>query len=228
LDFGFNKHLAFALGSKFFPVGETIPATSHTEKKSGQAHCHKRRLLLPYSTMQFIDRKFTSVIKRWHLGWLTGSAFLLFSASSLPADANVTIIREDFSDSTAYGWTVGGVGPLCLTAEGPSPPESIPNCSTNSDPPREGTLRLTNLRISDQRAFVFYDYAIPANQGLVITFDYFAYGGRTVEQSGADGTTFFLFDGNTPTPDPGAEGGALGYAQLVSCSTPKLRKMAIR
>jgi hypothetical protein len=106
--------------------------------------------------MQFIDRKFTSVLKRWHLGWLTGSAFLLFSAGSLPADANVTIIREDFSDSTAYGWTVGGVGPLCLTAEGPSPPESIPNCSTTSDPPREGTLRLTNLRISDQRAFVFY------------------------------------------------------------------------
>ena len=166
--------------------------------------------------MQFIDQKFTSVIKRWHLGWLTGSAFLLFSAGSLPAAANVTIIQEDFNGSTAYGWTVGGVGSLCLTAEGSSPPESIPNCTTTSDLPGEGALRLTNLRISDQRAFAFYDYAIPANQGLVITFDYFAYGGRTVEQSGADGTTFFLFDGNTPMPDPGAQGGALGYAQLVT------------
>ena len=166
--------------------------------------------------MQFVDKHFTSVIRRWHLGWLTGSTILLLAASSSPVAANVTIVREEFTDSTAYGWTVGGTFTPCLTATGSSPPESIPNCGTTSDRPGSGVLRLTST-IKDQRSFVFYDYAIPANQGLVITFDYFAYGGGGLNPgSGADGTSFFLFDGSTARPVFGAKGGALGYAQEVS------------
>lgn len=166
--------------------------------------------------MQFVNHNFTSVIRSKRLGWLMGSTLLLLAGSSLPAAANVLIVEEDFSDSTAYGWTFGGTFIPCLTATGSSPPGSIPNCGTTSDPPGAGVLRLTNT-IRDQRSFVFYDYAIPANQGLVITFDYFAYGGGGLGPgSGADGTTFFLFDGNTTAPAFGAPGGALGYAQEVS------------
>lgn len=149
-----------------------------------------------------------------HLGWLTGSALLLFAAT--PASAQTTVVQQDFTDSTAYGWTSGGTFVPCLTAVGPSAPGSIPNCGNPADTPGQGVLRLTDI-ILDQRSFVFYDYAIPSTQGLVITFDYFAYGGRSLGPgSGADGLTFFLFDGSTPNPVYGAPGGALGYAQQVS------------
>jgi uncharacterized repeat protein (TIGR01451 family) len=171
--------------------------------------------------MQLIDRHFisvTSVINRWRLGWLTSSTLLLLAATSSPAAANVTIVSEDFTDATSYGWTVGGeTFTPCLTVAGSSPPESIPNCGTTSDPPGSGALRLTDTR-RDIRSFIFYDYAIPAGQGLVITFDYFAYGGSRLP-SGADGTAFFLFDGRTAAPRVGAKGGALGYAQEVSITT---------
>ncbi|MDP8965935.1 MAG: hypothetical protein M3O33_18520 [Cyanobacteriota bacterium] len=176
-----------------------------------------RRLLLR-STMQFVDQYLTSVIRRWRLSWLTSGALLLFAASSSPATANVTIVEEDFRDTTSYGWTIGGTFRPCLTAAGTSPLGSIPNCGTTSDAPGTGTLRLTNTQ-QDIRSFVFYDYAIPANQGLVITFDYFAYGGGGAGPgSGADGTSFFLFDGNTTAPVFGSEGGALGYAQRLGVS----------
>lgn len=157
-------------------------------------------------------RNFTSTIRR--LGWLTGGALLLFAAT--PASSQTTVVQQDFTDSTAYGWTSGGTFIPCLTAVGPSAPGSIPNCGTPADTPGQGVLRLTDI-ILDQRSFVFYDYAIPSNQGLVITFDLFAYGGGgTGTGSGADGLTFFLFDGNTQNPVYGAPGGALGYAQQVS------------
>lgn len=164
--------------------------------------------------MQFVDRTLTCVIERWPLGWLIGGTFLLLAASSTPAAANVTIVREEFTSSTAYGWTVGGTFTPCLTATGVSVQGSIPTCGTTADTPGSGALRLTDTR-RNLRSFVFYDYAIPANQGLVITFDYFAYGGSTLP-SGADGAAFFLLDGSTNRPVFGAEGGALGYAQQVS------------
>lgn len=164
--------------------------------------------------MPFVNHNFTSLIRHQHLGWLLGSTVLLGVASSLPAAA-VPVVEEDFRDSTAYGWTIGGTLPPCLTATGLSVQGSIPNCSTTSDPPGAGVLRLTPST-TNQRGFVFYDYAIPSNQGLIITFDYFAYGSGTTPRSGADGVTFFLLDGNTTTPGLGATGGALGYAQEVS------------
>jgi uncharacterized repeat protein (TIGR01451 family) len=166
--------------------------------------------------MKFVTQNFTHVTRRKHFGWIIGGTLLLLAASLSPAAANVTVVEEDFNDSTTYGWTFGGTFTPCLTATGSSAPGSIPNCGTTADAPGTGVLRLTNT-IKDQRSFVFYDYAIPANQGLVITFDYFAYGGGGLGPgSGADGTAFFLFDGNTTTPIFGAKGGALGYAQEVS------------
>jgi len=164
--------------------------------------------------MPLIDQTFISAIRRWPLGWLTGGALLLLAAA--PATANVTIVQEDFTDSVSYGWTPGGTFEPCLTTAGNSGPSSIRNCGTTADAPGTGVLRLTDI-IREQRSFIFYNYAIPSNQGLVITFDYFAYGGGGLGPgSGADGTTFFLFDGSTTAPVFGAPGGALGYAQEVS------------
>ncbi len=166
--------------------------------------------------MQLIDRDLISTIRRWHLSWLGGGTLLLLAASSLPATAQVRIVQEDFRDRVSYGWNIGGTFTPCLTADGSSPPGSIPNCALISDPPGQGVLRLTD-NTRNQRGFVFYNYAIPANQGLVITFDYFTYGSiDPTRGSGADGITFFLLDGNTTTPEVGATGGALGYAQEVS------------
>ena len=166
--------------------------------------------------MPFVNHNFTSVIQHQRLGWLLGGTLLLFAASSSPVAANVTIVQEDFTDATSYGWTGGGTFTPCLTATGSSSPGSLPTCATTADPPGAGALRLTNT-LQGIRSFVFYDYAIPSNQGLVITFDYFAYGGGGLGAgSGADGTTFFLFDGRTNAPVYGAPGGALGYAQEFS------------
>ena len=58
------------------------------------------------------------------------------------------------------------------------------------------------------RLLQYSNTALPTGRGLVITFDYGAWGG-----TGADGTSFFLFDGATPTFNVGANGGSLGYAQ---------------
>jgi hypothetical protein len=76
--------------------------------------CSAQGRLLLGSTMQFVGQQFTSANKRSRLGWLTGSALLLLAGSTSPVSANVTIVKEDFTDSTAYGWTVGGTGARCL------------------------------------------------------------------------------------------------------------------
>src|SRR5690606_35494791 len=63
----------------------------------------------------------------------------------------------------------------------------------------------------------FYDTAFYANQGIHVSFDYANYGG-----TGADGFTFFLFDGYAGNPIPGASGGSLGYAPYTLGAVPGL------
>ncbi len=75
------------------------------------------------------------------------------------------------------------------------------------DPVGSGWLRLTDLGINEASS-AYYDCAIPTARGLVIEFDYATWGGN-----GADGLSFFLFDGSTPSFNVGADGGSLGYAQ---------------
>jgi uncharacterized repeat protein (TIGR01451 family) len=75
------------------------------------------------------------------------------------------------------------------------------------DPAGNGWLRLTDLG-NNEASSAYYDCAIPTARGLVIEFDYATWGG-----SGADGLSFFLFDGATTTFGVGANGGSLGYAQ---------------
>ena len=79
--------------------------------------------------------------------------------------------------------------------------------SGTADPADDGWLRLTDNNYN-QAGYAYYDMPIPTGRGLVITFDYAAWGG-----TGADGLSFFLFDGATTQFNVGGYGGSLGYAQ---------------
>lgn len=152
---------------------------------------------------------------------LISTTFFLLSLTGTRVDAQTTtILEEQFRDNTSFGWTAGaGLNSpkACLTAGNvitPTTGDSIPPCNPNApidplEPLPQGALRLTS-NATNQSAFVFYNFPIPATNGLVIEFNYFSYGG-----TGADGLTFFLFDGDTINPDPGAFGGSLGYAQRI-------------
>ena len=101
---------------------------------------------------------------------------------------------ESFRNSTASAdWVMGGSA--ALTGNG------------SIDPSGDGWLRLTN-KSTYQTGYVYYNKSIPANQGLIIDFDYASWGGN-----GADGISFFLFDGTTTSFKIGANGRSLGYAQ---------------
>lgn len=99
-----------------------------------------------------------------------------------------------FKDASAPGWVLGGAARLT---------------SGVADPVGDGWLRLTSNDFN-QAGYAYYNTPIPTGRGLVVTFDYAAWGG-----TGADGLSFFLFDGATPTFKVGASGGSLGFAQKI-------------
>lgn len=77
----------------------------------------------------------------------------------------------------------------------------LPNVET-------GWLRLTDAS-RDEATAVYYNNPFPSDQGIVVDFDYAMWGG-----DGADGLSFFLFDGSYTGPFyAGAPGGGLGYTQ---------------
>jgi len=163
---------------------------------------------------------FTHLNSYQRLSWLTSTSLLLLAVSSSPVAAQTTLVEETFSDIETFGWSVGvanpETSPPCLTAGNEfTPVGSIGACDpTAPDVPGQGALRITTSN-TGQSAFAFYDYDIPSGQGLVITFDYFSYGGQETGNppSEGDGITFFLFNGQETNPSPGAFGGSLGYAQ---------------
>ena len=99
-------------------------------------------------------------------------------------------VIQSFKASTAASWVLGGNAKLT---------------SGGIDPVGSGWLRLTDA-LNNQGGFAYYNTAFAATQGFVIDFDYATYGGN-----GADGISFFLFDGTTTTFNLGALGGGLGY-----------------
>ena len=107
-------------------------------------------------------------------------------------------ITETFQGNTAPGWTLGGTAKL--------------TAASGIDPVGSGWLRLTDA-VNNQAGSAVFDTAIPTGRGLSIEFEYAMYGG-----TGADGLTFFMFDGATPTFTTGASGGSLGYAQKTQAS----------
>lgn len=111
----------------------------------------------------------------------------------------------------------------------------IPGCApglsglpASGDASGAGALRLTSNRkgyIADgrniggqgERGSFIIDSSFPRGDGLIVEFDFFIYNGdtNTGGNPSADGLSFFLLDGNTSNPTPGAFGGSLGYAQAT-------------
>lgn len=117
------------------------------------------------------------------------------AASPSPGSGRSTpLLNEPFTGTTAPDWVLTGTAVLTAGSE---------------DPPGQGWLRLTNAT-NYLSSCAYYDKALPAGRGLLITFDYGSWGG-----TGADGLSFFLFDGSTKNFVEGAYGGSLGYAQTT-------------
>ncbi|MEU3074329.1 DUF7507 domain-containing protein [Streptomyces laurentii] len=143
--------------------------------------------------------------------------------------AGSPLLNETFAEATAPEFMA--VGPACLTGApgaasqppsgshplggcGPSPVGPVP--PNNAAP--DGFLRLTDAS-NFKSAAVLYNHALPAGQGLDVTFDQYQYGSTTPARP-ADGISFFLADGASSLTHPGAFGGSLGYAQLREGDNP--------
>ncbi|MEJ5311457.1 MAG: carboxypeptidase regulatory-like domain-containing protein [Anaerolineae bacterium] len=112
-----------------------------------------------------------------------------------PALADTFPITETFrSNTTGPGWILGGNAALT---------------GGTSDPAGDGWLRLTS-KAYNQNGYAIFDQAFDSTRGLAVTFEYMSWGG-----TGADGLTFFLYDGSVQSSAfrPGGYGGSLGYAQ---------------
>lgn len=120
---------------------------------------------------------------------------ILRLAALVPALAGAQVVTETFRDATAAGWVFAGTG-------------YTPNLTSGgADPAGDGWLRLTSPG-TNQATSAYYNTAFTAaNATVYASFEYQSWGG-----TGADGITFFLFDG-AQTFAVGANGGSLGYAQ---------------
>ncbi|MBW4514252.1 MAG: DUF4347 domain-containing protein [Timaviella obliquedivisa GSE-PSE-MK23-08B] len=163
----------------------------------------------------------------WHLEFTTGKlrSPLAFQPEAMNAyeAVLVTFLNETFtgSDVTDRNWLFGVDQPGNQSRANPfltasptvtAPAGGLAGNPGTLDPVGQGVLRLTNVS-NDQAAFVLYNRALPANAGLSITFDLFAYGG-----TGADGLSFFLIDGAASPTTAGAFGGSLGYANRTDAT----------
>jgi len=127
---------------------------------------------------------------------LAFAAALALTAAS-PAWAGPFPIEETFTHAAAGPhWVLGGSSALTASTEA------------------EGWLRLTSAENS-QFGFAYDNEAFPSSAGALVEFEYADWGG-----SGADGLTFFLFNGDTTETEfhPGQPGGSLGYAPCNSAS----------
>ncbi|WP_328912374.1 MULTISPECIES: DUF7507 domain-containing protein [unclassified Streptomyces] len=174
-----------------------------------------------------------SRLGRWAAGGL-GVLGLVAASVGMPGQmaaaqpVGVPLVNETFTGASAMAG-FEAFGPACLTgapeapAPGPGthPLTGCPAGGTGPVPPNNaapnGYLRLTDAS-NDQSAAVLYNHALPANQGLVTSFDQWQYGGTT--NPPADGISFFLIDGAASLTAPGAFGGSLGYAQKLPNDDP--------
>jgi hypothetical protein len=138
--------------------------------------------------------------------WL-GSLLVMFVLAGQPQQAQAQFPRtESFQNSTAGGFTLGGVpNAATLTAATGGP-----------DANGSGYLRLTSAAI-DQSGYAIDQSSFLAPNGFSISFEFFSYGG-----TGADGFSMFLVDADKVSAasfTAGAPGGALGYAQRTRVPT---------
>ncbi len=103
---------------------------------------------------------------------------------------------EDFTDGAYNSQIIKGIGAVGNSAQ-------LVN----------GSLQLTDatVQLGGKFGYVFLDVPFSSEYGVKASFEYFMYGG-----TGADGFSFFLFDGQIGESDfrIGWPGGSLGYAQI--------------
>ncbi|MFE7411354.1 DUF7507 domain-containing protein [Streptomyces laurentii] len=144
--------------------------------------------------------------------------------------AGTPLLNETFTGATADS-RFTAVGSACLTGAPSSPAQSgdhplvgCPMPLVGPAPPPNGAphgyLQLTDAS-NDQSGAVLFDQALPAGNGLDVTFDQWQYG-STTPNTPADGISFFLVNGDTGLTHPGAFGGSLGYAQKLPDDNPSL------
>ncbi|QNS40240.1 hypothetical protein H0S70_07450 [Chryseobacterium manosquense] len=85
--------------------------------------------------------------------------------------------------------------------------------ATGVDPNGSGWLRLTNSSPS-QRGYMYVQQSFPTTLGVMADFEYVSWRSSNDSFLGADGFTFFLFDGSITDAKfkLGGYGGSLGYA----------------
>jgi hypothetical protein len=143
-------------------------------------------------------------------------ALIVIVAIAAPIFTIVTTWAADLAGETFTGistpanaWVSGGSGGsvACLTAATSSAANSIPACPSGPiDTVGNGVLRLTPAA-NTRSGFAIYNTPVSASDGLNIEFTMYQWGGTN-----ADGISFFLIDGAANPTQPGAAGGALGYA----------------
>ncbi len=125
---------------------------------------------------------------------------VLLALSGVVSAFGQAVVTETFKNSTTAdpNWVFAGSG-------------YTPNLTSGvSDPSGDGWLRLTSTGGNQATSAYFNQAFTSANATVYAKFDYEAYGG-----TGADGITFFLFDGSK-TFGVGAYGGSIGYAQKTA------------
>ncbi|MFF7454148.1 hypothetical protein [Kitasatospora sp. NPDC008115] len=137
--------------------------------------------------------------------------------------AGTPLLQETFTGATADP-RFTAVGTACLTgapagafSAGNHPLTGCPLIEIGPVPPVNGAphgyLQITDSGF-DEAGAVLFDQALPAGNGLDVSFDQWQYG-STTPATPADGISFFLVNGDTSLTHPGAFGGSLGYAQKL-------------
>lgn len=129
---------------------------------------------------------------------LRRALFAAALALGLAGAGRAQTVTDSFMDATAPGWVLGGTNYTPTLTSG------------TIDPAGQGWLRLTDNG-ANRATYAYNDTALSsANRTVFTSFDFAHYNG-----TGADGVTFFLFDGSA-TFAPGAFGGSMGYAQKTT------------
>ncbi|RCG27302.1 DUF11 domain-containing protein [Sphaerisporangium album] len=139
--------------------------------------------------------------------------------TAVPANAaGSTLFAQTFKENTInadYPVSIpalptGTTNPVCLTARGSTGSTGLRSCTSSTDAPGSGALRLTTTT-TGQEGGLFGATSVPTSQGLDVTFNLYQYGG-----TGADGIAFVLAAVDPANPlspaNIGQSGGALGYS----------------
>ncbi|WP_040166303.1 DUF7507 domain-containing protein [Microbacterium gorillae] len=163
------------------------------------------------------------------------TVFLAIAVTPAPtahAATGSTLSTETFQGPTAQDPNWLALGDACLTAAvpgsaAPSGVSDLGGCThvvdspTNMGSGSDGFLQLTDNSTYRSGAAVL-NRAFPNTAGLRVSFYAYQYADPPTDtgSSAADGISVFLTDGSYSLTEPGAYGGALGYASLVTPVAP--------